>query len=162
MAAMAPPRKPRRTCEICGQECRRPHNRYCSRTCRDQAQSQVGNGGTFQAGQAAHNRVPVGTVTIRHRRKKDDGPRAWVKVAEPNRWRPRAVVVWETTNGPVPKGMIVHHEDRDTLNDDPSNLSLISRAGHLLEHRSEFEQKRKEAAAVATRRRFGSAIPSPE
>jgi hypothetical protein len=134
---------------------------YCGRACRDEALRRVGNAGTFSAGQAAHNRLLVGTTTVRTRNGRGDGPRAWIKVAEPNVWRPRAVLVWEAEHGPIPRGWIVHHENRDTLDDTPGNLSLISRAGHLREHRHEFEQKRKEAAASATRRRFGSATSSP-
>jgi hypothetical protein len=52
------------------------------------------------------------------------------------------LVVWESVHGAIPKGMIVHHADRNTLNDDSGNLELLSRAAHLLEHRSEFEKKR--------------------
>lgn len=51
------------------------------------------------------NRLPLGSLRLRRHR--DDSLRAWVKVAEPNVWRPRAVVVWELAHGPLPVGHIV-------------------------------------------------------
>lgn len=68
-------------------------------------------------------------------------------------WRPRAIVVWREAHGEVPPGMIVHHENRDTMDDRIENLALISRADHLKEHRPEFEERRALAAAAG---RWGS------
>lgn len=47
--------------------------------------------------------------------------------------------VWRDANGgaPIPEGFHVHHKDRDPLNNDPSNLVLISAAEHREEHREE-------------------------
>ena len=81
--------------------------------------------------------VPVGTV--RHRTYRGV-VRAWVKVAEPKKWRQRALVNWEAANGPLPKGKLVHHKDRNPLNDDPSNLQALTRAEHLAEHRDEHRR----------------------
>ena len=104
--------------------------------------------GTIKPGADAPNRMPVGSVTIRKRRR-DGERRAWVKVAEPNVWELRARVAWESANGPVPDGMVVHHVNRDTLDDSIGNLSLESRSAHLVEHRPEFESKRRQRAAAA-------------
>jgi hypothetical protein len=95
----------------------------------------------FKPGITPATKAPVGSIKIRTR-KWDGKQRAWVKVAEPNVWRLRAVVAWEHQHGPVPRGLLIHHKDRNTLNDDLDNLSAISRAEHLKEHRSEFERKR--------------------
>ena len=92
-------------------------------------------GTQFQPGTVPLNRLPVGSVTLRRRRREGD-QRAWVKVAEPNVWRPRAVVVWESENGPVPHGKVVHHVDGDPLNDEPSNLAALTRAEHQRVHHS--------------------------
>lgn len=70
-----------------------------------------------------------------------------MKVAEPNVWKMRAVLVWEEAHGPVPKGYVVHHENRDSLDDRLENLRLLTRADHLREHRPEFEGRRAMAAA---------------
>jgi len=81
----------------------------------------------FQKGGAAHNKLPLGSVTIRQRL--EEPPRAFVKIAEPNTWRERAKVVWEEINGKrLPRGYVVHHLDRDSLNDSPQNLVALTRA----------------------------------
>lgn len=92
----------------------------------------------FKQGQKGRNWVPTSSSVIR--KHKGDGFRVWVKVAEPNDWQTRAIVVWEMKNGPVPKGKIIHHIDRNSLNDRPSNLQALTRAEHLTEHRSEFKK----------------------
>jgi hypothetical protein len=76
----------------------------------------------------------VGTERVRDY---GNGPRVWVKVEQPRRWKARAVVVWEESNGPVPSGSVVHHEDRDSLNDALENLRCLTRAEHLDEHRND-------------------------
>jgi hypothetical protein len=75
--------------------------------------------------------LPVGTV--RERRDPAGTLRAYVKVSH-HRWRPRAVVVYELHHGPIPPGCVVHHRDRDSLNDDPDNLVALTRAAHAAEH----------------------------
>jgi hypothetical protein len=91
----------------------------------------------FKPGQAAHNKLPIGSVRIR--KETHTGLlRAWVKTAEPNVWRKRAVVVWEAIHGPLPRGSVVHHDDRNSLNDDPDNLQGLTRKAHTDEHRLEM------------------------
>jgi hypothetical protein len=102
----------------------------------------------FKRGQSAHNRLEVGAETIRIE-SATGNPRGWVKVAEPNVWRPRAIVVWERHNGVVPKGMIVHHKDRNTINDVIENLELATRKQHVAEHRQELLEARKAKQARA-------------
>jgi len=107
--------------------------------------------GQFAAGAAADNKLPIGSVTVRTRHGRRGEQRAWVKVAEPNVWRLRAQVVWETQNGPIPFGAVVHHRDENTLNDDAANLELLSKAKHLATHRPEFAD-RAVAGLVRARR----------
>ena len=96
----------------------------------------------FKPGIVPANKLPVGSVQVRTR-KRDGQQRAWVKIAEPNVWRPRAVAVWESANGrKVPKGCVVHHVDRNPTNDAIDNLELKTRADHLREHRDEIEPLR--------------------
>lgn len=108
-------------------------------------------GTEFKPGQPAPNKLPVGSVTVRTFR---GVRRAWVKVAEPNVWRERAKVVWESRHGPIPRGMVIHHRDRDTLNDAPSNLACLTRRQHAEEHADEVraagfgsDESRRRAAA---------------
>ena len=91
----------------------------------------------FTPGQTPINYLPVGTVRVRTFRHKDE-QRAFIKTADPNTWRPLAIVIWESSHGAIPRGMVVHHKDRNTLNDALSNLDLQTRAEHLEEHRTEF------------------------
>ena len=100
----------------------------------------------FQKGQAAHNKLPVGTVRMRIETN-TRSPRAWIKVNDRS-WQKRAVVVWEALNGPLPRGWVVHHKDRDTLNDDPSNLEGLNRRDHAEEHRDELNKSRRFGATL--------------
>lgn len=95
----------------------------------------------FKKGRKSESRAELGEIRIRH--DKNNKPRAWVKIGQPNKWGMRAVVEWENKYGPLPKGLIVHHVDRDTLNDSISNLSAISRGAHINEHRPELNKRRK-------------------
>jgi hypothetical protein len=85
------------------------------------------------------HKLPVGSETIR-RDKVKGSPRVYRKVAEPNVWRLRAVIVWEELNGPVPKGRVIHHRDRNSLNDDPKNLQCLTRSEHASEHARDLAQ----------------------
>lgn len=113
------------------------------------------NSGSFTKGMECATKLPIGSVTIRTDH--DTGvQRAWVKVAENGDsydWKLRAVVTWGLFNGEISNGMVVHHKDRNTLNDEISNLELQDRATHLMEHRSEHERKRSKAAGAAARKR---------
>ena len=149
-----------KTCGRCGAEyaTEDKRRRFCGVECYRERQREAPNAGTFRRGQEpwnkgevglhlspasefkkgreASNRVPVGTVRVRQRRNRNEGPRAFVKVAEPNVWRLRAVLAWEAENGPVPSGLVIHHRDHDSLNDVPSNLAALTRSEHIAEHRS--------------------------
>jgi hypothetical protein len=98
----------------------------------------------FKKGQRPRNTLEVGAVTIR--KEKATGKfRAWVKIAEPNVWRHRYLVVWESVHGPIPKGMVVHHKDHDCLNDVIENLELKTRREHIAEHRQGLLEARRVA-----------------
>lgn len=92
----------------------------------------------FRLGQQAPNKLAIGSVTIRS--ETHTGLlRAWVKVAEPNVWKKRAVMVWEAHYGPLKRGLVIHHKDRDSLNDCPSNLAALTRRDHAIEHLEETQ-----------------------
>lgn len=98
-------------------------------------------GSEFKPGTVPANKLPLGSVTFRD--DKAGKPRAWVKVAEPSKWRPRAIVVWESTHGPLPQGKVVHHRDRDSVNDIPENLVALTPSEHATEHRDDLIQSRR-------------------
>lgn len=112
--------------------------KYCSNECRIQWQRE--------------NSCPIGTVRIYS--SSSGRLRAWVKVARDDGqhdWRPRSVLVWKATHGPIPVGHLVHHSNRQTLDDTIDNLELYTRAAHLAEHRSEIlgARQRNRAARLA-------------
>ncbi len=109
----------------------------------------------FRRGGRPINHVPVGTVRLRRHR--GDGQRAWVKVKEPNVWCLRAVVLWQAMHGPVPSGYVIHHRNRDMLDDRPENLECLSRAAHLAKHRDEHQRTSKN---MPTRSRDSSTFAS--
>lgn len=78
--------------------------------------------GRFQKGNPAHNHHEIGTEVIT-----TDGYPA-VKIAEPNVWKLKHILVWEEANGPVPEGYAVIFLDRDRTNTKLENLALVSRA----------------------------------
>lgn len=92
----------------------------------------------FKKGVRGTNWVPISSSVIRQH--KGDSPRVYIKIDEPNSWKERSILIWEMKNGPIPKGKIIHHIDRDSLNDRPSNLQALTRAEHLNEHRHEFKK----------------------
>lgn len=102
----------------------------------------------FKKGNFPGNGKPVGSLYLNSVGRYD------VKVAHPNVWRRRSHVVWEQYHGPVPYGMLIHHVDHNVLNDDISNLEMLSRAEHLLIHRTHYEKKRKRLATIANRKRW--------
>lgn len=81
--------------------------------------------GWFHKGNHPQTYVPVGTESIT-----TDGYPV-VKVADPNVWRLKQQLIWETENGPIPKGFCVVFADGDQQNCVLENLILVSR-GELL------------------------------
>jgi hypothetical protein len=51
-----------------------------------------------------------------------------IKVSDPNKWRAKHLIVWESHNGKVPVGHVVIFGDRDNRNFDPVNLILITKS----------------------------------
>lgn len=100
---------------------------------------------------APDNILPVGSIRIRTRHKRNGERRAFIKVSEPNTWILLARHIWEQSRGPIPRGYGIHHKDGNKLNDDISNLDLVSKAEHLLLHRREFHSKAV-ASFIAARR----------
>lgn len=94
----------------------------------------------WQKGCESQKRVSIGTETIR-KRGRETNPRAFVKVADPNTWKERAIVVWERHHGrSVPDGYVIHHKDRNPLNDSIDNLEALTRANHAREHRKDLRR----------------------
>lgn len=75
----------------------------------------------FKKGQMPHNHKPIGTERINGEGYID------VKIADPNVWRAKHLVMWEKINGPIPKGHVILFGDGNRHNLDLDNFILISR-----------------------------------
>lgn len=94
----------------------------------------------FKPGSVPTNKLPVGSITVRTHR--GDSSRYWIKISEPNQWIPNARFVWMQNGGTVPDGFVLHHLDGNTLNDDMSNLALVSRGHHVDIHRDKLQENK--------------------
>lgn len=95
----------------------------------------------FKKGHVPANYRPVGSERVNA-----DGY-IEVKVADPNKWKLKHRVVWESANGKIPKGYIIIFRDNDKTNTDIDNLLLIKRGTHavlnhtgLCEYSGEFKE----------------------
>jgi hypothetical protein len=75
----------------------------------------------FKKGHKPHNYKPVGTERVNGDDYVD------IKVADPNKWRAKHILVWEKENGPVPKGHVIIFGDGNRRNFELDNLILVSR-----------------------------------
>lgn len=75
----------------------------------------------FKKGRKPHNHKPVGTERINGDDYVD------IKVAEPNKWKGKHILIWEEKNGLVPKGYAVIFGDGNRRNFDIENLILVPR-----------------------------------
>ena len=91
----------------------------------------------FKPSHTPTNKLVMGSVTIR--KDKSGRQRAWIKVAEPNRWILRAVYVWLSSGAYISKGFIIHHLNKDSLDDHIDNLALVTKAKHVLLHTEELQ-----------------------
>lgn len=74
----------------------------------------------FKKGHVPVNHKPVGSERI------DKYGYTLVKVGEPSSWRPKHVIVWESVNGPVPKGHRLLFLDQNKQNFSIDNLVCVS------------------------------------
>ena len=69
----------------------------------------------------------------------------FVKIAEPDVWKPKHLVLWEAANGPVPKKHCIIFADGNKQNFDPDNLLLVSMAEWMVMNSSLLRFPDKEA-----------------
>jgi len=84
----------------------------------------------FKKGNKPHNYLPVGTERVN-----GDGY-VDIKIADPNVWRGKHILIWEAKNGPVPKKHAVLFGDGNNRNFDINNLILVSRNQLLIMNRN--------------------------
>lgn len=93
----------------------------------------------FKKGASNPNKKPIGFTTIR---KQKDKKRRWIKIGNPNQWELNAVYIWKKNYGDIPKGLVVHHKNKNSLDDRIENLELLTRAEHINIHRFNIAKDR--------------------
>jgi len=97
-------------------------------------------GTEFKKGQRSLRWLPVGTKTIRTDKNKKK--RRWIKVEEPNVWIEYAKFIWIKNNGEIPKNYLIHHLDKNSLNDNIENLCCLTRKAHINIHRGDLRKNK--------------------
>lgn len=92
----------------------------------------------FKEGQAPINWRPVGSERITK-----DGY-IEIKIAKPNKWRLKHLVVWEKENGPIPKGHVLVFADGDKTNISLDNLLLVTRHQLLVMNKNKLIKNNSE------------------
>lgn len=80
----------------------------------------------FKKGHVPANHRPVGSERV------NKNGYVEIKVEEPNKWRMKHRVVWESVNGKIPKGCIIIFRDNDKTNTNINNLLLIKRSTNAI------------------------------
>jgi hypothetical protein len=77
----------------------------------------------FKKGNKPMNTQPIGTI---HQRKDTGGKMyQYIKLAD-SKWQLLNRYTWEQHNGPIPKGMVVVYKDGNYMNNDITNLLMIT------------------------------------
>lgn len=87
------------------------------------------NSGMYKKGNKPHNYLPIGTERIN-----GDGY-IDVKVADPNKWVAKHVLIWEAAHGKKPKGAVIVFADQNYNNLNLDNLVLVDRKELLIANR---------------------------
>jgi len=76
----------------------------------------------FKKGHRPYNYQLVGTERVNGEGYID------IKIADPNKWRPKHRIIWEKENGKIPRGFVVLFGDGTKSNVNIDNLILVSRS----------------------------------
>lgn len=93
----------------------------------------------FVKGCVPTNKMKVGTVT--QRVDKYGTRRNFIKVSEPNSWETYAVFLWKKAYGKVKEGRVIHHINKNALDDRLNNFQMLTRVEHLEVHRNDYKEK---------------------
>lgn len=93
----------------------------------------------FKKGNKPLTTCEVGTITTRC--DKGGTLRNYIKVAEPNVWKYYYVFLIEQSGQIIPEGSVVHHINKNPLDDRIENLQILTRAEHINIHRNDLKSK---------------------
>lgn len=89
----------------------------------------------FKKGNRPWNYQPIGSERVN-----GDGY-VDIKIADPNKWKGKHILIWEEHNGPVPKGYAIIFGDGNRRNFNLDNLICVSRHQLLILNRNNLIQK---------------------
>lgn len=92
------------------------------------------NKGSFEKGNRPANSLPVGSKII------DSYGYIKVKVAEPNIWKFKHLIIWENAHGKITPGYIIRFKDGNKLNCRLSNLIEINRQVHCYLNKNGYNE----------------------
>lgn len=96
----------------------------------------------FKRGEKSWNYMPVGSERINTDGYKD------IKIADPNIWRAKHILLWEQHNGPMPKGYKLIFLDGNKLNISLDNIELVSNAEMLNLNRLNLIKNNRELTKI--------------
>lgn len=97
----------------------------------------------FKKGNIPANHRPIGSERITV-----DGI-VEIKIAEPNKWKAKARVIYEKEFGTIPEGYIIIYLDGNKQNLEPNNLEAISRKENLIMNHNKLRYNNKETTETA-------------
>ncbi|MCG7551599.1 HNH endonuclease signature motif containing protein [Pseudoalteromonas sp. Of7M-16] len=106
------------------------------------------NSGSFRPGNKPHNWQPVGSERINSEGYHD------IKIAEPNVWKAKHILLWEKEHGQVPEKHNIRFLDGDKNNVTLNNLILVNKLEHLYitqNRLSDHPQELKESVLAISR-----------
>ena len=94
----------------------------------------------FKKGRQSERKAPIGTIIKRNEKGK---ARNFIKVGDPNKWKYYYVYLWESKNGKVPNGYVIHHINKISDDDRLDNLVCLTRKEHISVHREDLQNKKE-------------------
>lgn len=106
----------------------------------------------FKKGNNNHNTLFDGCITVRdgHVNRPGNKPHKYIRLSKA-KWKALQIYNWENVNGPVPKGHILACLDGDTLNCNPSNWEVITKAENATRNSGQLNLKDKYVAGLLAR-----------
>jgi len=94
----------------------------------------------FQPGTIPKNKVSVGTIT--KRTDSNGKSRNYIKIDEPNVWETLYRYRWIQKYGTITEGMVLHHVNFVSDDDDLKNIIMVTRQEHINLHRQHLYGKK--------------------
>lgn len=96
----------------------------------------------FKKGNKPKTYKTIGTICQRNM--KNGKVRNFIKVEEPNKWELYAVFLVKQAGIKIQKGSVVHHINKNCLDDRIENLIVLTRSEHINIHRNDLKPNKTE------------------